>query len=71
MSIGFTAPALDWLAGVGFDPVYGARPLKRAIQQHVENALARDILAGKLADGDAVQVDVSGDGLAFQSHARA
>ncbi len=71
MSISFTDPALDWLAGVGFDPVYGARPLKRAIQQHVENALARDILAGKLADGDAIAVDVSGDGLVFQTHARA
>ncbi|MGK2942950.1 MAG: ATP-dependent chaperone ClpB [Immundisolibacter sp.] len=71
MSISFTDPALDWLAGVGFDPVYGARPLKRAIQQHVENALARDILAGTLADGDAIAVDVSGDGLVFQTHARA
>ncbi|WP_372719762.1 ATP-dependent chaperone ClpB [Immundisolibacter sp.] len=71
MSISFTDPALDWLAGVGFDPVYGARPLKRAIQQHVENALARDILAGKLADGDAIAVDVSGDGLVFQTQAGA
>ncbi|HEY0675298.1 MAG TPA: AAA family ATPase, partial [Immundisolibacter sp.] len=65
MTISFTDQALDWLANVGFDPVYGARPLKRAIQQHVENALARDLLGGKLADGDAIRVDVSGDGLAF------
>jgi ATP-dependent Clp protease ATP-binding subunit ClpB len=65
MTIHFTDQALDWLANVGFDPVYGARPLKRAIQQHVENALARDLLGGKLADGDGIQVDVSGDGLVF------
>jgi ATP-dependent Clp protease ATP-binding subunit ClpB len=65
MSIHFTDQALDWLAAVGFDPVYGARPLKRAIQQHVENVLARDLLGGKLADGDVIEVDVSGDGLAF------
>ena len=65
MTISFTDQALDWLANVGFDPVYGARPLKRAIQQHVENALARDLLGGKLADGDGIQVDVSGDGLMF------
>ncbi|ANX03779.1 ATP-dependent chaperone ClpB [Immundisolibacter cernigliae] len=65
MTIRFTDQALDWLANVGFDPVYGARPLKRAIQQHVENALARDLLGGKLADGDGIQVDVSGDGLVF------
>ncbi len=65
MNIHFTDQALDWLASVGFDPVYGARPLKRAIQQYVENALARDLLGGKLADGDVIQVDVSGDGLVF------
>jgi len=65
MSIHFTDQALDWLASVGFDPVYGARPLKRAIQQHVENALARDLLGGKLADGDVIRVDVSGEGLVF------
>ncbi|MFP5464784.1 MAG: ATP-dependent chaperone ClpB [Gammaproteobacteria bacterium] len=65
MTISFTDQALDWLANVGFDPVYGARPLKRAIQQHVENALARDLLGGELADGDGIQVDVSGDGLVF------
>ncbi|WP_448509546.1 ATP-dependent chaperone ClpB [Immundisolibacter sp.] len=65
MNIHFTDQALDWLASVGFDPVYGARPLKRAIQQYVENPLARDLLGGKLADGDVIQVDVSGDGLVF------
>ncbi|GAB4354228.1 MAG: ATP-dependent chaperone ClpB [Immundisolibacter sp.] len=66
MHLNFDDAALDWLAGVGFDPVYGARPLKRAIQQHVENALARDILAGKFGDGDTIEVTVSGGALAFE-----
>ena len=51
--------ALDLLAEAGFDPVYGARPLKRAIQQQIENPLAQKILAGEFASGDTVQVDVS------------
>jgi ATP-dependent Clp protease ATP-binding subunit ClpB len=51
--------ALDLLAEAGFDPVYGARPLKRAIQQQIENPLAQKILAGEFASGDTIQVDVS------------
>ena len=54
--------ALDKLGEAGFDPVYGARPLKRAIQQRLENALAQDILAGKFAPGDVVNVSLKGDG---------
>jgi len=50
--------ALDYLGEAGFDPVYGARPLKRAIQQDLENALAQDILAGKVGSGDIVTADV-------------
>jgi ATP-dependent Clp protease ATP-binding subunit ClpB len=48
--------ALDVIAKVGFDPIYGARPLKRAIQQEIENPLAREILAGNFAAGDTVHV---------------
>jgi len=51
--------ALDYLGEAGFDPVYGARPLKRAIQQDLENPLAQDILAGKVGSGDVVTADVS------------
>jgi ATP-dependent Clp protease ATP-binding subunit ClpB len=51
--------------------VYGARPLKRAIQQHVENALARDILAGKVHDGDNITVSAADGGLVFALHAPA
>ncbi len=69
MRIMFDDTALAWLANVGFDPVYGARPLKRAIQQHVESAMARDILAGKLGDGDRIRVSVRRGGLEFERQA--
>jgi ATP-dependent Clp protease ATP-binding subunit ClpB len=58
--------ALAEVAKVGFDPVYGARPLKRAIQQQIENPLARDILAGKFAAGDTVSVSAGSGGIAFK-----
>ena len=49
---------LDLLGEAGFDPVYGARPLKRAIQHQIENPLAQQILAGDFAAGDTIEVDV-------------
>ena len=52
--------ALKAVAAAGFDPVYGARPLKRAIQQQIENPLAKEILAGKFAAGDTVKVGAAG-----------
>jgi ATP-dependent Clp protease ATP-binding subunit ClpB len=57
--------ALDLLGESGFDPVYGARPLKRAIQTQLENPLAQEILAGRFGPGDAIQVDVRDGRLAF------
>ena len=51
-----------WLAATGFDPVYGARPLKRLIQTTIEDALARRMLAGELHDGQTVTFDVDADG---------
>jgi ATP-dependent Clp protease ATP-binding subunit ClpB len=57
--------AIDLLGNVGFDPVYGARPLKRAIQQQLENPLAREILEGRFQPGDTVQVDAEGGRLVF------
>jgi ATP-dependent Clp protease ATP-binding subunit ClpB len=57
--------ALDRLGEAGFDPVYGARPLKRAIQHQVENPLAQAILSGQFVPGDTIRVDVAGDGLTF------
>ncbi|MBS0577185.1 MAG: ATP-dependent chaperone ClpB [Proteobacteria bacterium] len=58
--------ALALLGNVGFDPVYGARPLKRAIQQQLENPLAQRILAGEFGAGDVVQVDAGGGALVFR-----
>lgn len=57
--------ALALLGNVGFDPVYGARPLKRAIQQQLENPLAQRILAGEFGNGDTVRVRAEGGALAF------
>ena len=57
---------LDRLGEAGFDPVYGARPLKRAIQQQVENPLAQKILSGDYLPGSKVQVDVDGEGITFR-----
>jgi ATP-dependent Clp protease ATP-binding subunit ClpB len=57
--------ALKAVAKVGFDPVYGARPLKRAIQQQIENPLAREILAGRYSAGDTIKVGATGGEIAF------
>ncbi|MFN3965477.1 MAG: AAA family ATPase, partial [Silanimonas lenta] len=58
--------ALELLGNVGFDPVYGARPLKRAIQQQIENPLAQKILAGEFAAGDTVVVANEGGTIVFR-----
>jgi ATP-dependent Clp protease ATP-binding subunit ClpB len=59
-------PVIDKLAAVGFDPVYGARPLKRAIQQYLENPLAQEILQGKFAPGDTVRAVLDGERIHFK-----
>jgi ATP-dependent Clp protease ATP-binding subunit ClpB len=61
-----TDAALDELAQAGFDPVYGARPLKRAIQSSIENPLARQILEGRFGAKDKVCVDCVGGVLRFE-----
>ncbi|MGD0959618.1 MAG: ATP-dependent chaperone ClpB [Methylomonas sp.] len=65
--IGFeiSESALDLLGEAGFDPVYGARPLKRAIQRQLENPLASEILAGRFLPGEVIKVNVANDGLTF------
>lgn len=65
IGIAFSDAALDHLAEAGYDPIYGARPLKRAVQAEVENPLAREILDGKFAAGDTVQVGVQDGVLSF------
>jgi ATP-dependent Clp protease ATP-binding subunit ClpB len=66
MKVVLTEAARDRLAEAGFDPVYGARPLKRAIQQQVENPLAREILEGKFKPGDTIEVGVRENSLEFE-----
>jgi ATP-dependent Clp protease ATP-binding subunit ClpB len=58
--------AVSELAKVGFDPVYGARPLKRAIQSEVENPLAKSILEGRFAPKDTIYVDWRGGRMTFE-----
>ena len=65
MDMEFTEAALDKLGEAGFDAVYGARPLKRAIQQAVEKPLSKKILSGEFVPGDVILVDVSGGELGF------
>ncbi len=63
----YSEAAMTRLSEAGFDPVYGARPLKRAIQIMVENPLAQSLLAGKIHPGQVIQVDLQGDKLSFVS----
>jgi ATP-dependent Clp protease ATP-binding subunit ClpB len=65
LSLKLAESALDFLANVGYDPVYGARPLKRTIQKELETILAKGILRGDFKEGDTVFVEVQNDHLAF------
>lgn len=66
MSLKLSDAALDFLAEVGYDPVFGARPLKRAIQRELETQIAKYILRGEFSDGDTIFVDVENERLAFK-----
>jgi ATP-dependent Clp protease ATP-binding subunit ClpB len=63
------APARDWLAAKGWDPAYGARPLKRVMQRYLQDPLAEMILAGEVKDGDKVAISAEGNVLTFNSKA--
>jgi ATP-dependent Clp protease ATP-binding subunit ClpB len=56
---------MQWLSDRGYDPVYGARPLKRVIQKELQDPLARRILEGRIKDGDDVKVSVEGSALSL------
>ena len=58
--------AADWLADAGYDPVYGARPLKRAVQRELETPIAKAILAGRYSEGQAISVELESDALALR-----
>ncbi|MGB7413422.1 MAG: ATP-dependent chaperone ClpB [Thermosynechococcaceae cyanobacterium] len=66
MSLKLSEEALDFLAEVGFDPVYGARPLKRAVQRELETQIAKAILRSEFGDGDTIYVDVENERLSFK-----
>jgi ATP-dependent Clp protease ATP-binding subunit ClpB len=66
LGLEFSEAALDLVAAEGFDPVYGARPLKRAIQNDIENPLAQEILSGKFIQGDVIEVDASDGSFIFK-----
>jgi ATP-dependent Clp protease ATP-binding subunit ClpC len=66
VSIELTPEAQQWLAVEGFDKVFGARPLRRAIQRHIENPMAKKILSGEYSEGDVVRVGLDEDALTFE-----
>ncbi|MDX9848188.1 MAG: ATP-dependent chaperone ClpB [Tenuifilaceae bacterium] len=67
ISISITDAAIDWLASMGFDPMYGARPIKRTIQKYILNRLSKDILAGKIDAAKAITIDYfGGDDIVFR-----
>ncbi|GJM03045.1 MAG: chaperone protein ClpB [Rhodomicrobium sp.] len=67
LTITLSDAATQWIAEKGYDPAYGARPLKRVIQKEVQDPLAERILAGDIRDGDDINVDVVGDELSFNT----
>jgi ATP-dependent Clp protease ATP-binding subunit ClpC len=65
LSVEITEKAKSWLAKEGYDPVYGARPLRRALEKYVENPLAVKVLGGEFKEGDTIVVDTGEEGLTF------
>jgi ATP-dependent Clp protease ATP-binding subunit ClpB len=63
LQLAVTPSARTWLAEKGYDPIYGARPLRRLMQREIDDRLARALLGGDITDGDTVRVDLSGDAL--------
>ena len=62
LELAVTPSARAWLAERGYDPIYGARPLRRLMQHQIDDKLARALLGGDIRDGDTVLVDIAGDG---------
>jgi ATP-dependent Clp protease ATP-binding subunit ClpB len=70
ITVTLTDAAKDYLAKTGFDPNFGARPLKRTIQREVEYPLSKKILQGEFKEGEEVKVDLSTEGLVFSTDGR-
>ena len=71
LQLAVTPDARSWLAERGYDPIYGARPLRRLMQHEIDDKLARALLAGEIQDGDTVMVDLKGDELTVARFAAA
>jgi len=71
MGLEISTEALDRIGEAGFDPVYGARPLKRTIQHQIEDPLAQKILSGEFGPGDIIKIDISGEDLSFAKSTQA
>ena len=65
MAVELSDAARAWLLKEGYDPAYGARPLRRAIQRYVENPISKGILDGAYVEGDTIAVDANAEGLTF------
>ncbi|GAI51709.1 unnamed protein product, partial [marine sediment metagenome] len=70
LGVELTGEAKSWLAKEGYDPLFGARPLRRAIERYVENPLSSKILRGEFSSGDTVVVDLDKEGLTFTAKAK-
>jgi ATP-dependent Clp protease ATP-binding subunit ClpB len=68
LSVSLTPSAREYLAVKGYDPQFGARPLKRLIQREIQDVLAMKLLSGEIRDGDAIEVDRNAEGLEFRAH---
>jgi len=73
LHIKLTKKAIEYLSEVGYDPIFGARPLKRAIERHLADPLAKEILSGRFAEGSEISVTAAsnGEGLVFTTHEHA
>ncbi|WP_407043811.1 AAA family ATPase, partial [Candidatus Liberibacter solanacearum] len=67
ISMNFEDEVIDWLSHKGYDPFYGARPLKRVIQKHIQNPLAEKILSQTISEGDSIEVFIENDSLNFRT----
>jgi ATP-dependent Clp protease ATP-binding subunit ClpC len=71
VGIHLTEPARRWLAQKGYDPQFGARPLRRALQRYVENLLSAQLLKGDVSSGDLIVIDEANGQLVFERHENA
>ena len=69
LGIKLTEKAKSWLVKEGYNPIYGARPLRRVIERYVENPMSTKLLRGEFTEGDTIKVDLGDEGLTFTAKA--